>query len=95
MLFGVKRLDARCLSSPAQEFLRLRVMRAVQRGMSQAEAARIFGVSRQSVNGWDRRRRGGGFLALRSRPRGRPRVLYLKPYQAATIVRLLTDRCPD
>jgi len=70
-------------------------MRAVQRGMSQAEAARIFGVSRQSVNGWDRRRRGGGLLALRSRPRGRSRVLYLKPYQAATIVRLLTDRCPD
>lgn len=91
----MKRLDARGLSSQAQEALRLRVMRAVRAGMSQAEAARVFGVSRQSVNGWARRRRERGWAALRARPRGRPRVLYLKPYQAATVVRLITDRCPD
>jgi len=63
--------------------------------MSQAEAARVFGVSRQSVNGWNRRQRDGGLWALRARPRGRPQVLALKPYQAATVVRLITDRCPD
>jgi len=88
-------LDARHLSIQAQETLRLRVMRAVRTGMSQARAARVFGVSRQSVNSWDRRRGEGGLGALRSRPRGRPRVLELKPYQAATVVRLITDRCPD
>jgi len=91
----VKRLDARYLSPQAQESLRLRVMRAVRSGMSQAEAARVFGISRQSVNGWARRRRERGWAALRACPRGRPRVLYLKPYQAATVVRLITDRCPD
>ncbi len=91
----MKVLDARHLASQAQEALRLRVMRAVRAGMSQSEAARVFGVSRQSVNSWDRRRGEGGLAMLRSRPRGRPQVLYLKPYQAATVVRLITDRCPD
>jgi transposase len=63
--------------------------------MSQAEAARVFGVSRQSVHAWYRRWRVGGVRALRSRPRGRPRRIRLEPHQAATIVRLITDRCPD
>lgn len=85
----------RTLAVSAQESLRLRVVRVVQAGMSQAEAARVFGVSRQSVNAWARRRREGGLRAVRARPRGRPRILELKPYQAATTVRLITDRCPD
>lgn len=63
--------------------------------MPQAEAARVFGVSRRSVNGWHRRWRTGGLRALRSRPRGRPRAIRLKPHQAASVVRLITDRCPD
>lgn len=87
--------DTRRLSPHAQEGLRLRVIRAVRTGMSQAEAARVFGVSRQSVNSWDQCQRTEGLRALRSRPRGRPRVLYLKSYQAATVVRLITDRCPN
>lgn len=91
----MKRLDARHLSSQAQENLRWRVIGAVEGGMSQAKAARVFGVARQAVNGWSRRKEKGGMNALRARPRGRPQVLYLKPYQAATVVRLITDRCPD
>lgn len=87
--------DTRCLSPHAQESLRLRVVHAVQTGVSQAEAARMFGVSRQSVNSWDQCRRTEGLWALHAQPRGRPRVLYLKPYQAATVVRLITDRCPN
>ncbi|MDR7483407.1 MAG: helix-turn-helix domain-containing protein, partial [Armatimonadota bacterium] len=63
--------------------------------MSQAEAARVFGVSRQSVNAWHRRWRAGGARGLQSRPRGRPRQIQLRPHQAATVVRLITDRCPD
>lgn len=91
----MERLDARRLAPRAQESLRLRVVRAVRAGMSQAAAARVFGVSRQSVNGWEQRRSVGGVGALRARPRGRPAVLYLRPYQAATVVRLIRDRCPD
>jgi transposase len=87
--------DARRLSLDALDTLRERVMRAVAGGMSQTEAARTFGVSRQSVNTWQRRWRAGGARALRSRPRGRPRQIQLAPYQAATTVRIITDRCPD
>jgi len=35
-----------------RDALRERVIQAVRGGMSQAEAARVFGVSRQSVNKW-------------------------------------------
>ena len=89
------REDARYLSPGALDALRRRVMRVVSQGMSQAKAAHVFGVSRQSVNGWHQRWQEGGLRALRSRPRGRPPVARLKPYQAATVVRLITDRCPD
>lgn len=95
MLWIVQRDDARHLSPGALDGLRRRVIRAVAGGMAQAEAARMFGVSRQSVNGWHRHWRHGGLRALRSRRRGRPRALRLKPHQAATVVRLITDRCPD
>lgn len=87
--------DARCMTPEPQEDLRNRVNAAVRQGMSQAEAARIFEVSRQSVNGWISRCREGGLRRLRSAPRGRPRIFRLAPHQAATAVRLITDRCPD
>lgn len=95
MLASVRGLDTRHLSPAAQDALRQRVVRALRGGMSQAQAARVFGVSRRSVNGWRRHWREGGLRALRSRPRGRPSAIRLAPYQAATIVRLITDRCPD
>jgi len=91
----MKSLDARHLSPEAQEALRRRVVRAVSKGMSQAQAARVFGHSRVSVNGWCQRWRKGGLRVLRSRPRGRPSAIRLAPYQAATIVRMIVDRTPD
>ena len=48
----MKKRDARLLSPGAQEDLRRRVAGAVLAGMSQSEASRVFGVSRQAVNGW-------------------------------------------
>lgn len=87
--------DSRYLSPQAQEVLRQRVIRAISNGMSQAQAARVFGVSRVSVNGWCRCWRKGGLRALRSRPRGRPSAIRLAPYQAATIVRKIVDRTPE
>jgi len=71
------------------------VVRAVQGGKNQAEAARIFGVSRQSVNRWVSRCRTAGIRSLKARRRGRPRQPRLAPYQAATVVRMISDRCPE
>ena len=44
--------DARSLPAEAQEDLRRRVVEAVQKGLSQSEAARVFGVARGTVNRW-------------------------------------------
>ena len=87
--------DARSLAPSAQEVLRERAVRAVLAGKSQAEMSRLLGVSEQAVYLWMHRYRKGGLDALRARKRGRPAINRLKPHQAATVVRMITDRCPD
>ena len=91
----MNRPDARSLSPEAQEDLRRRAVAAVREGMSQSEAARVFGVSRQIVNAWVRRVEKAGAGALKARQRGRPREPRLAPHQAATTVRLILGGCPD
>lgn len=88
--------DARRLSPAAQEDLRRRVVEAVvERGMSQAAAVRTFGVSKTAVYNWVTKYRSGGKRALKSKRRGRPRRSRLEGWQAATTVKLITDRCPN
>jgi transposase len=88
--------DARTLSPEAQEDLRRRVVRAVvHQGMSQAEAVRTFGVSRTSVYSWLKAHNRDGVAGLKAKPRGRPKRSRLQGWQAATVVNLITDRCPD
>ncbi len=87
--------DARSLPALAQEDLRRKAVNAVIAGMTQTEAARLFGVSRVAVSGWVKRWRAGGARALKAQPQGRPRGSRLAPHQAATIVRLILGRCPD
>jgi transposase len=88
--------DTRRLSSGAQEELRYRVVQAVvDQGMSKAQAARTFCVSRTSVHEWVKKYRSRGTQGLQSKRRGRPRRSRLAGHQAATVVRLITERCPD
>ena len=47
--------DARSLPGEAQEDLRRRVVEAVQKGLSQTEAARVFGIARGTVSRWYRK----------------------------------------
>jgi transposase len=47
--------DARSLPGAAQAALRKRAVRVVLDGMTQAEAARVFGVHPNAVNRWIRR----------------------------------------
>lgn len=93
---GMTTRDARSLPAAAQEDLRRKVVRAVvSEGLSQTEAARLFGVTRVAVNGWVRRFREGGVRSLKAQRRGRPRGTQLAPHEAATTVRLILGRCPD
>jgi transposase len=87
--------DTRCLSPEAQEELRFRVVRAIRAGMKKSVAARTFGVSRTSIDRWLAIVELGNITSLKSRPRGRPKGTRLAPHEAATTVRLITDRCPD
>ncbi len=79
-----------------QEELRFRVVRAIsEQGMSQADARRTFGVGRTSVWRWLKANRSGGRRRLMSRKRGPKKRSSLKGHQAATTVRMITDRYPD
>ena len=57
--------DARSLPEAAQAALRNRAVRAVLGGMTQAQAARVFGVHPNAVNRWIKRYRQGGFQGCR------------------------------
>jgi len=88
--------DARSLSTEAQEAIRFRAVEAVRAGMSQTEAAQRFSVARGTVCGWMKRFRKGGKRALARRRQGRPPgSRRLKGWQAARVVRTITDRTPD
>jgi transposase len=92
------RMDARRLSPDAQEDLRRRVVYAVREdGMSEAQAARTFGVCRQSVAAWVGRVESDGVRALSAQKRG-PKPGGNKLGDAATertIVRSIRGGCPD
>ena len=93
----MKTQDTRTFSPSAQEALRRRVVEAViNQGMSITAAAQTFHVSRTSVHAWLTAYRNSGQTALRSGKRGRkPGNYRLLGWQAATIAKLIVDRCPD
>jgi transposase len=92
----MKQQDARSLSSEAQQALRQRAVHAVvEQGVSCAEAARLFGVSRQTVSGWVNRFRQDGEAALAGRKRGAPPQDLLGPDQRRRLLDALKGHTPD
>src|SRR5947208_15023665 len=87
--------DARSLPAEAQEDLRRRVVEAAQKGLSETEAARVFGVARGTVNRWMGMVERVGRRALKAQRRGRPPVSRLAPHHAATTARHILSGCPD
>lgn len=88
--------DARKLSPDAQEDLRRRVMTAVNDGMKVTEAARTFGVTRQSIHNWINTVEAEGVRGLRAQRRGpKAGARLLAPHQRASLVRSITAGCPD
>jgi transposase len=88
--------NGRHLSAQAQEDLRRRVVHAVaEQGMGPVEASRVFGVGRTSIHTWMKAYTAGGSSALKARKRGPKPRSRLAGHEAATIVRIVEDRCPD
>jgi transposase len=87
--------DARTLPPATQEDQRRKAIRAWRAGQAVSQVARLFGVSREAVYQWIERYEQGGVAGLKARQRGKPPTPKLAPYQAATIVWMITDRQPD
>jgi transposase len=89
--------DTRSLPAAAQAALRKRAVRAVLNGMTQAQAARVFGVHYNAVNRWIKRYRQGGWAGLSERRRGRrpgEQAALAEPQQQEVIA-LVRDATPD
>lgn len=90
----VQTCDARRLSPEDQEELRRRVVAAIDAGMSQLQAARVFGVSRRAVGVWFRSHRAMGPEALCAHRRGRnPQVL--PRCTQAELLQVMLDGAPE
>jgi transposase len=89
--------DARSLSVEALEDLRRRAVAAVESGVSRAEVARLFGVSRKTVGAWVAAYQRLGDAALRPKRRGRKpgEQLALSPEQQDATLRAIVDGTPD
>jgi transposase len=89
--------DTRSLPAVAQAALRNRAVRAVLDGMTQAQAARVFGVHHNAVNRWVKRYREGGWAGLSERRRGRrpSEQAALSEPQQQEVVALVRDSTPD
>jgi transposase len=89
--------DTRSLPAAAQAALRNRAVRAVLGGMTQAQAARVFGVHPNAVNRWIKRYRQGGWAGLSARRRGRragEQAALTEPQQQEVIA-LVRETTPD
>ena len=91
-------VDARSWSQGEQERTRRRAVAAVlERGVAQAEAARLYGVHPNTVSKWVRAARadGRGVLAAGRRGRRPGEQLALSARQQARIVQTIRDKNPD
>jgi transposase len=89
--------DTRSLPAAAQAALRSRAVRAVLDGMTQAQAARVFGVHHNAVNRWIKRYREGGWAGLAEQRRGRRpgEQAALSQHQQQELMALVRDSTPD
>ena len=88
--------DGRKLDRSTQAHIRRQVALAVRKGMTQVDAAKIFGMSLRFVQKTCARARDGGLRSLKADHRGRPAGAgRLDGTQQARIYRIITGKMPD
>jgi len=95
---GIKKRDARKLSSPAQHLIReTAVAMCFEQGCTKLEAALVLGVTRQNVGKWCALYEEGGTQSLKLGPRGRRpgEQTKLAGNQCARIVTIIREKTPD
>ena len=91
----MERVDARSLSSSAQEHLRHLAVKAIVDGKKQNAVAKLLGVTPQTVCRWVKAYRRQGKEALKAKKKGRPPGGKLLPWQAAQIAKTVIDHHPE
>ena len=91
----MQKQDTRRLPRVAVEAIRKRVVAAVQGGMAQKDAAKLFGVTTTSVRLWMRAFRENGEKGLDNKRLGRPKGGKLTDRQAQGIRKSIVGGCPD
>ncbi len=91
----MEKIDARSLSSTAQEQIRQLAVKAVLDGKKQVEVAKLYGVTRRAVSKWLKAYRNSGIQALKAKSKGRPKGGSLLPWQAALIAKTVIDHHPE
>ena len=91
----MKSSDARFLPPVAQQQLRQEAVDLFFNGKNPTEISKQLGVSRQAVYTWVEKHTKSGKAGLKIHKRGRPKGTQLQPWQAAQIVNLIKNSCPD
>ena len=93
----MEKIDARKLSTDAQQQLRYQVIRLRKQGRKHSEISAITGVSRSICSTWWTLYKNGGKKSLQIKQRGRPlgSCRTLSPEQEKVLQKNMRDRCPD
>lgn len=91
----MEKVDARSISSAAQEHLRHLAVKLVLAGKRQKAVAQLLGVTAQTICRWVKAYRRQGKVALKAKPKGRPPGGKLRPWQAAQIAKTVIDHHPE
>jgi transposase len=93
----VSRVDVRTLGQDGQETLRVRGVKLLQEGWTQAQVGEALGVSERVVQRWQKRFRRGGWKAVYKRKRGRDSEsqMVLSAAQQSKLVKMIKSCHPD
>ena len=93
----MEKIDARKLSTDAQQQLRYQVIRLRKQGRKHSEISSITGVSRCTCSTWWSRYKNEGKKALKIKKRGRPigSCRRLNEEQEKQIQKAIREKCPD
>ena len=93
----MEKIDARKLSTDAQQQIRYQVIRLREQGRKHSEISAITGVSRSICSTWWTLYQKGGKKALKIKQRGRPEgsCRTLATEQEKELQKAIRDKCPD
>ena len=93
----MKKIDARKLSTDAQQELRYQVIRLKKQGHKRSDISEITGINPATISAWWKRYLNDGKKSLKIKKRGRPSgsCRTLSPDQEKELQKAMYDKCPD